>query len=155
MKYKEEIFTSKYFDDLEVGDRWKTPTKTITETDMIMFNRLVGLVNRAFYDEEYLRKDALFNKRFATGVMTIPLAAGLFTELRLVDDTMLAMLGMEAKLTRPLFAGDTIYVDVEVTSKKETKNPDRGIVYWKYTPINQEGESLGDITEIILMKRRP
>jgi acyl dehydratase len=138
-----------------VGDRWKTPSKTITDTDMIMFNRITGLVNRAFIDEEYRQKEALFNRRFASGIMVIPIVAALFTDLRLADDTMLAMLGMEVKLTKPLFAGDTIYVEVEVASKKETKNPDRGIIYWKYTPVNQNGETLGEITEILMMKRKP
>lgn len=149
-----EVFKSYYFDDLKVGDRWKTPTRTITETDIVLFNHVMGNVNRAFVDEEYM-KETIFGKRFATGMMTIPIVGGLFTQLRLADETLLAMVGLEAKLTRPLFAGDTIYVEVEVAAKKETSKPDRGIVHFKYIPVNQKGETLGEVTEILLMKRRP
>jgi acyl dehydratase len=99
-------------------------------------------------------KTPVFGKRFASGVMVIPLTAGLFTQLRLIDETLIAMVGMEVKLTRPLLVGDTIYIDVETTSKAETGKPDRGIIHFLYTPVNQKGEALGEITEILLIKRR-
>jgi acyl dehydratase len=147
------LFKSYYWEDLEIGGKWNTPTRTITESDIVLFNHVTGLVHRAFVDEEYM-KTTVFGKRFASGVMVIPLAAGLFTQLRLIDETLIAMVGMEIKLTKPLLVGDTIYIEVEVTSKAETSKPDRGIIHFKYTPVNQKGEALGEITEILLIKRK-
>ena len=86
--------------------------------------------------------------------MTIPLAAGLFTQLHILDDSLLAMVGMEAKMKKPLFVGDTIYVDIKVINKKETSKPDRGIVYFLYLPKNQNEEVLAEIIEIIMLKRK-
>jgi len=150
-----KAFESKYLDDFEIGDRWKTHTKTITECDIITFNNLVGLAAPAFIDEEYIKTKTLFKRRFASGVMTIPVAAALFTQLHIIDDCILAMVGMEAKMLKPLFAGDTIYVAIEVLEKKQVTNPDRGIVSFLYLPINQQGDTLAEIKEMILLRKRP
>jgi acyl dehydratase len=65
----------------------------------------------------------------------------------------MAMLGMDCKMKKPLFAGDTIYVDVEVVDKKETSKLDRGVVHFRYLTKNQREEILAEITEIIMVKR--
>jgi acyl dehydratase len=149
----DKFFKTRYYDDLNVGDSWRTNTKTITETDMVLFNSMLGIALPAFVDEEYMKSGTIFGRRFATGVMTIPLAAGLFTQLHLLDDSLMAMLGMESKMLKPLFAGDTIYVDVEVIGKKETSKPDRGVVRFLYLTKNQRHETLAEITEVIMVKR--
>ena len=149
----DKFFKTRYYDDLNVGDSWRTNTKTITETDMVLFNSMLGIALPAFVDEEYMKSGTIFGRRFATGVMTIPLAAGLFTQLHLLDDSLMAMLGMESKMLKPLFAGDTIYVDVEVIGKKETSKPDRGVVRFLYLTKNQSHETLAEITEVIMVKR--
>ena len=148
-----KFFKTRYYDDLNVGDTWRTNTKTVTETDMVIFNSMLGIALPAFVDEEYMTEGTIFGRRFATGVMTIPLAAGLFTQLHLLDDSLMAMLGMECKMKKPLFSGDTIFVDVEVVDKKETSKPDRGIVHFLYLTKNQRQEIIAEITEIIMVKR--
>jgi len=153
MDYK--TFETKYFDDLNIGDRWRTNTKTITESDIVMFNNNLGITLPSFIDEEYIKTRTLFKRRFASGVMTIPLAAGLFTQLHLLDDSLVAMIGMEAKMKKPLFAGDTICVDVEVVDKKETSKSDKGIIHFLYLLKNQNGEILAELTEIIMVRRNP
>ena len=153
MDYK--TFETKYFDDLNIGDRWRTNTKTITESDIVMFNNNLGITLPSFIDEEYIKTRTLFKRRFASGVMTIPLAAGLFTQLHPLDDSLVAMIGMEAKMKKPLFAGDTICVDIEVVDKKETSKSDRGIIHFLYLPKNQKGEILAELTEIIMVRRNP
>lgn len=149
----DKFFKTRYYDDLNVGDAWRSNSKTITETDMVTFNSMLGIALPAFVDEEYMKEGAIFGRRFATGVMTIPLAAGLFTQLHLVDESLMAMLGMECRMKNPLFVGDTIYVDVEVVDKKETSKPDRGVVHFRYLTKNQRHEILAEITEIIMVKR--
>jgi len=122
--------------------------------DIVTLNNMMGISLPAFIDEEHIKKKTLFHRRFASGVMTIPLAAGLFTQLHILDDSLLAMVGMEAKMKKPLFVGDTIYVDIKVINKKETSKPDRGIVYFLYLPKNQNEEVLAEIIEIIMLKRK-
>ena len=152
MEYR--IFESKYYEDFNIGDHWVTPTRTITETDIVQFNNLAWISSQIFTDEEFIKGKTLFKRRFATGVITIPLMLGLVMQLHLVDESALAMLGLETTFARPLFPGDTIHVEVEVTSKRETSKADRGIVHLKYTTKNQESETLAETTEIALIRRK-
>lgn len=147
-------FVDLYYDDFEIGDKWRTHGRTITESDMVMFNSLVGLQHPAFMDEEHMKTTTFFKKRFATGVMTIPYAAGLFTQLHIFDNSLIAMVGMEAKMKKPILVGDTMYLNVEIIDKKETKSPERGIISYKYTPVNQKEEEIAEIIEIIMIKRQ-
>lgn len=146
---------TKYYEDLTVGDKWVTPRRTVSAAEMISFNNLLWINGPPFVDEEYIENQTPMKRRFATGVMTIPLAAGLFTQLRLLGDSLIAMVGMEVRdMKKPLFAGDTIYVEVEVVGKNETSKNDRGIVKFCYTTKNQHDEILARITETILIKRK-
>lgn len=149
------FFGTEYYEDLEIGERWKTHSKTITELEIVIFNNMMGLLLPAFVDENYIKEKTLFGRRFASGVMTIPFVAGLFSQLHILDDSLLAMLGMEAKMIKPVFAGDTIYVDARVVDKRETSKADRGIVYFLYLARNQDDEILAEITEIVMVRRKP
>jgi len=149
-----KTFVDLYYDDFKVGDKWRTHTKTITETDIVTFNNMVGLVHPGFVDEEFIKTNTFFKKRFASGVMTIPIAAGLFTQLHIFDNSLVAMVGMEASMKKPIMAGDTIYLDVEIMNMKETKYPDRGVISFRYSPINQRGEKVADIIEHIMIMRK-
>ena len=146
---------TKYFEELNIGDQWRTPRRTITESDMVTFNNSMWILLPSFVDEEHIKANTQMERRFATGVMTIPLTAGLFCQLHILDDSLIAMLGMEVKdMTRPLYVGDTIYAEVKVVDKKETSKSERGIVYFQYTTKNQRDEALAQITEIIMVKKK-
>ncbi len=149
-----KTFVDLYYDDFKVGDKWRSHTKTITEADMVAFNNMVGLVHPAFVDEEFIKTKTYFKKRFASGVMTIPVAAGLLTQLHIFDNSLVAMVGMEASMKKPVIAGDTIYIDVEVVKKKESSSGDRGVISFRYSPINQKGETVADIIESIMVIKR-
>jgi len=149
-----QIFKEMYFDDFELEDRWQTHAKTVTETDIVMFNNMMGLSPPAIIDEEHMKKEHPFGRRFASGVFTIPFASGLFTQLHLIDHCLLALIEMNSKFLKPIYVGDTIHVDVELILKKETKKPDRGIISFIYRTINQRDETVAEITETILIKKK-
>jgi len=75
----------------------------------------------------------------------------------LTDGTIVANLSYESvKHPHPLFHGDTIYVETEVISKRESKSkPDRGIVRFRHIVRNQDGTIVGDFERTVLMLKRP
>jgi acyl dehydratase len=154
MEIKPYMSKTLYFDDLKVGDCWYSHRRTITAATIEQFNTLCGLDHPAFVDEEFMKEGSGFKGRVASGVMMIPFAAAQFTSLHIVDEALVAMVGMDVKIMKPLYAGDTIYTEVEVVQKKELRTPDRGIVFFKYTPINQKGERIAEITEHLMVKRK-
>ena len=49
--------SSMYFEDFEVGRRYPTYTRTITEADLVMFCALFGYHTPMFIDEHYANID--------------------------------------------------------------------------------------------------
>ena len=64
------------------------------------------------------------------------------------------MLELTTTFDAPVFAGDTIYVDIEVVDKSETSNPDHGVVTFEYTIENQNDEQVARSEETALIRRR-
>jgi itaconyl-CoA hydratase len=71
--------------------------------------------------------------------------------------TIIANLGYEnIKHPNPMFHGDTVYVETEITGSRESKSrPDTGIVTMKHTGRNQHGEIVVEVTRSALFLKRP
>ena len=72
-----------YYDDLEVGDRYQTGGRTITETDLVAFSGLSGDFS-AFHTDELTASRSPFGGRVAHGALTLAISTGL--EYRLMGD---------------------------------------------------------------------
>ena len=145
----------KYFEDVSVGDRFVTPRRTITETDIVTFRNLAGMFEDLFLDREYVETQTPFKKRIAPGALTYSFAEGLVVLLHLFQGTSLAFLGLdELRLPAPVACDDTIYVEIEITGKRESKSPDRGIVQARHTVKNQRGETVMHFNVARMLRRR-
>ena len=107
-----------YFEDCSVGDRFESPGRTITETDVVMFAAFSGDWNAVHTDIESAEA-GYFGERIAHGM----LSGGLISA---VIGTQLPGPGtiyMQQTLTfmAPVYAGDTIQAQVEVVAKLEKK----------------------------------
>ena len=148
------MVSGKYFEDLSVGDRFHTPSRTVTETDIVNFVCLAGLHEELFLSLEYIEKESLFSRRIAPGVLTYALAEGLTVQSGLFHGTGMALLGTEIQIRAPVFCGDTIRVEIQVTLKRETSKPDRGIIVASHTVTNQRGETVMAYTVSRMVQRR-
>ncbi len=143
-----------YFEDFEIGQRFTTSARTVTETDITDFVRLTGLYNPLFMDEEFAKK-SVHKGKIAPGPLTFSLAMGLFSRLGLFEESIIAFLGMDRmRLLAPVRPGDTIKVEIEITEPRETKKPDRGVIRERYTVINQSGETVMRYEMAHLVKKR-
>lgn len=144
-----------YYEDIKVGDKFTTAAKTITEGAITMMVGLGGYVVPLFTDEEYA-KTTIFKGRIAPGRMTVFMMGGLDEQLGIFEGTLVALVGIDkVKFRNPMRAGDTIKVEMEITEKRETKNPQTGIVVHKETCFNQQGEVVLEEEVTHLMKRKP
>ena len=64
-----------FFDDIAVGDTWKSGARTVTETDIVMFAGLTGDYNPLHVDEEFA-KETFYGARIAHGLYGAALVAG-------------------------------------------------------------------------------
>jgi acyl dehydratase len=143
-----------YFDDYEVGARYTTLARTISETDIVNFVNLGGFTEPLFMDMEYVKKQSLFGRRAAPGALTLTFSEGLVMQTGLIHGVGMAWLGGEMKVTAPVLEGDTIRVEIEIADKRETRKPDRGIVTYKHKVLNQRDEVVMELTLQRMIRRR-
>nr|WP_180205538.1 MaoC/PaaZ C-terminal domain-containing protein [Pseudomonas sp. SbOxS1]NYU05654.1 dehydratase [Pseudomonas sp. SbOxS1] len=143
-----------YFDQLEVGQEWNSPRRTITEADIVMFAALTGDHNPVHTDEEFA-KSTVFGGRILHGPAGFAIATGLESRLGIKEGTAIAFLGMTWDLRGPIKIGDTIHVYQKVGSKRETKKPEVGIVNFLVSLVNQRGESVQEGEWKVMMHCKP
>ncbi len=144
-----------YWEEWDIGAVFESPARTVTETDIVMFAGLSGDYNPLHTNEEHC-KQTQFGTRIAHGPLVYAIAAGLLFQLHLYDDTLIAFLGFEnLRFTKPVKAGDTIHARVKVLDKRETSNPDRGVMRRELHVLNQRGEVVQESIQAFLLKRKP
>lgn len=137
----QQLASGKYYEELETGVVYKhSITRTVTETDNLLFTSLTHNMAWLHLDDEYC-KTQMFGKRLVNSNFTLSLVAGVQV-MDLTLGTTLANLGYsEVKFPNPVFIGDTIYTETEVISKRESKSrPNAGIVDFETRGLNQRGE---------------
>ena len=146
---------TKYWDDYQVGEKFITPGRTISEGMINIMVGLAGFTLPLFWDEEEARGTA-FGTRIAPGRLTLLFMGGLEEQCGFWDeDTLIALVGIDkVRITSPLRHGDTLRVHGEVIEKRETKNPRRGIIVHRSTCKNQRGETVAETESAHLVKRK-
>lgn len=144
---------SMFFEEFEVGMSFVSKGRTVTEADVVNFAGVSGDFNPLHTDEQYA-KTTIFGRRVAHGVLGIALMVGLNQSLGITEKTMHAFLGLEWNFIRPVFIGDTLHLEIEVESLRETKKSDRGIVNFRCKMVNQHGEVAQEGLRKMMMKRR-
>lgn len=146
---------SRYWEDFTIGERFRSPAKTVSESAVTLMVALAGFTIPLFNDEEYAGKTP-FGTRIAPGRLTLFVMGGLEEQIGIYDETVIALVGLDkVRFKAPLKPGDTIHVEFEVTDLRETRSPDRGIMVHRSRCLNQRGEVLIENEATHLMKRRP
>jgi acyl dehydratase len=144
---------ARYYEDLNPGDSWVSPRRTITEADIMMFAALTGDHNPIHTDEEFA-KTTIYGGRILHGPAGFAIATGLESRLGIKEGTAVAFLGMTWDLKGPITIGDTIRVEQKVTGKRETKKPGQGIVFFHAALMNQRNEIVQEGEWKIMMIRK-
>ncbi len=146
----------KYFEDLPVGTVIKHELgRTITEADNTLFSMMTMNLQPLHTNEDFASKTQ-FGKRLVNGIFTLGVVVGI-TVNDITAGTIIANLGYEnIKHPNPMFHGDTVYVETEITAARESKSrPDTGVVTMKHTGRNQHGEVVIEVTRSALFLKRP
>ena len=140
------------FDEFTVGQRFETPGRTITETDIVNFSGLTGDYNPLHTNELFAAASG-FGGRIAHGPMGIGLAFGLASRLDLLDGTVVALLGVSWDFLAPMRPASTIRCLIDVTEKRDVKRPDCGLLGLAISISDQDNVVLQKGQAKILMRR--
>ena len=144
----------RYFEDFHEGDIYEhRPGRTITETDNTWFTLLTMNTHPMHFDAEYAK-----HSEFGRCIICSPLTVALMVGMSVTDVSQKAIANMgwtDIRMTHPLFAGDTLTAESEVTSKRESKSrPNAGLVTVKTRGFNQDGTLVCDFSRTILIPKR-
>ncbi len=140
------------YEQFTIGDRFVTPSRTVTEADIVNFAGLSGDFNPLHIDEVFARKTP-FGTRIAHGMLVAAMATGMGNWLGILEGTVIALMEQFIQYKAPTRAGDTVHLEMEVVDKKETSKPDRGIIVFSADVINQEGKAVVEGRWTLMMKR--
>ena len=142
----------RYFDEIQLGEEYESPGRTVTESDIVVFAGLSGDYNVLHTDAEFMKR-SIFGERIAHGLLGLAVQAGLFTRATQAYAT-LAFVGLRWKFKGPIKIGDTIRLKAKVVAKKETGKPDHGLVTVERTVLNQRDEVVQEGETDLLVERR-
>ncbi|MCS6868504.1 MaoC/PaaZ C-terminal domain-containing protein [Thermus sp.] len=143
-----------FFEDLQVGQVFPTPARTITEADLVNFAGVSGDYNPIHTDAEFA-KDTPFGQRVAHGLLVLAILTGLRLRTGVFEGTLIAWLEIRSyRFLKPVFPGDTIRGETEILEKRETSKPDRGLVVQRVRVYNQLEELVQEGEFVTLVRRR-
>ena len=129
-----------YFEEFSVGQKIISVGRTITESDVVSFAGLTGDYNQIHTDLEF-SKSTPFGQRVAHGLLCLSIGMGLATRTGFIEGTVLAFREIVTwKFVKPVYIGDTIHIELEVTETKEIRRLGGGLIQIKAEIKNQHGD---------------
>ena len=130
---------SPYFDDLRVGDTFSSPGVTITDEAIIDFS--LKFDPQYFHMDKVAAENSIFGGLVASGFQIFALSFRLVFDSGLLVNNLGGNACDELRWVKTVKAMDTITVVAEVVELKPlASKPDRGMVRFKYTVLNQAKE---------------
>ena len=140
-----------YFEDLRLGDRWVSPSRAITEEDVVGFAQLTGDLDPLHLDEDFARRSP-FGRPIAHGLLGLSFATGLASHSPRVETVAFLAL-YNWRFLKPVYFGDRIHVVTEIVDT-HANGRKRGRVIWKRGLVNQRGETVQEGYSETLVARR-
>ena len=128
-----------FFQDLQVGQRFQTYRRTVTETDLVNFISVTGMLEMIFIDNE--GASSAIGGRPVPGALTYTLIEGFILQT-MIQGTGLAMLELTQKILAPVRVNDTIRAVITVTGIRPTSKGNRAIVDSQVDVYNQRDEQV-------------
>ena len=132
----------RYFEDFNVGDRFKSPSRTLTDAHFMFFAGMTGDNHPIHYDDEYGKKTR-YGRRLAHGLLLTSLTAvGASTLAPFIEDSIVAFVEQTTRFRAPVFIGDTIYPAHEVVALERKRSV--GLLTLRVSLRNQRGDIVLD-----------
>jgi 3-hydroxybutyryl-CoA dehydratase len=137
--------------DLVVGQRFRTFRRTVTETDLVNFTGVTGMLEAIFIDTTFA--EGAIRGRPVPAALTYCLIEGFMLQTML-QGTGLALLELTQTIHGPVMVGDTIGATVEVTAIKPTSKRGRAVVTSRIDVFKNEGADVMTYVAVRLLAGR-
>jgi len=123
-----------YWQDLKVGMVGRTLRRTVTESDLVNFIGVTGMLEAIFIDANY--PGAAIPGRLVPAALTQCLIEGLLFQ-SVIQGVGLALLEVHLKAHAPVRVGDSIWATLDITDIKPTSKSNRAVVASEVKVYNQ------------------
>ena len=128
-----------YFEDVEIGREYRTPAITVTEMHVALYRGVTG--------------DEALAEGTVPELLPICLSTGLGWRVPRPPVVVLAFMGFEWHIVRPLAVGDTIYSRAKTAVKRTLR--EAGIIVDEHEIVDQRGEIVQRGRVTFLVGKRP
>ncbi|MFB0520093.1 MAG: MaoC family dehydratase [Desulfatiglandales bacterium] len=105
---------------MEIGDKLTTKTRIITKTDVELFALLGGDIAPQFLSEKAAQANK-WKTQLVPGLCTLNIAYGLLIQAGFLADIIAYIGTTNMRFLAPVYPGEAIRMETEVTSKKKTR----------------------------------
>jgi acyl dehydratase len=144
----------RYFEDYQVGEAAEFGAYEVTEQEVLDYARRFD--PQPFHVDPEAAKRSMFGGIIASGWHTGAMMMRMFCEHGHVGGPTLASPGFDdLKWLKPVRPGDRLSVRQTVKEVVPSKSrPDRGLVKFDTTVLNQAGEAVMTVTTMVFIRRR-
>ena len=144
--------TVAYFEDLKLGEKYYIPSRTLADANFAAFQLASADNHPIHYDIEYCRERGFPNLLAHGFQVLIQTAAGAGNFAHIMGDALVAFVEQSSQFLGPVFAGDTVYPELEIVELIPQRST--GLVRVKSTVHNQKGELVMEGTQSYVVKKR-
>jgi acyl dehydratase len=145
--------SDRYFDDLKVGDRFKSELLDVTEKQIIEFAR--DFDPQVFHLEPARAEKTIFKGLIASGWHTAAITMQLFVQTLNFAEGAIGLGVDELRWPNAVRPGDTLRVETEIIERRRSRSkPNYGIIRVRNVTTNQRGEIVQTMTANAMVPRR-
>ena len=143
-----------FFEDFEVGFRFETPRRVMSEAEIMDYARLYD--PQPFHIDPVAAKASIYGGIIASGLQTCAVGFALTLEAGVLNESSMGSPGMDRiRWLKPVRPGDEIGVIATVREvTPSTSRPDRGRIVIDYQVTNQSGDTVLTYEITHLQRRR-
>ena len=145
--------SQRYFEDLKVGDRFRSGTYKVTEEQIVSFAREFD--PQPFHLDPAVARQTMFKGLIASGWHTAAITMRLFVQTLNFAEGAIGLGVDELRWPNAVRPGDVLQVETEIVDLRESRSkPSHGIVRIRNVTTNQRGEVVQTMFASALVLRR-
>ncbi len=130
--------------------------RTVTEADNVMFTTMSMNPAWLHLDFDYAQNETEFGQPLVNSMLTLAMVVGISVHETTLGTTVANLGFSEITFPAPMFHGDTLRVETEVVSARESSSrPGQGVVVFEHRGFNQRGDLVCRAQRSALMLNRP
>ncbi|WP_297836986.1 MaoC family dehydratase [Pseudomonas sp.] len=141
-----------FWQALDVGQRFRTFRRTVTEADLVNFIGATGQTEVIFIDADF--PGAIKGGRPVPSALTYSLIEGILMQT-LLQNVGLALLELHQVIKAPVLVNDSVYAVVEITDIRPTSKSGRAVVTQQVTVFNQNAVTVMEYSVKRLLAGQP